>query len=205
MKILKVIASAKRKVSNTWYKVRCFFFPFNVVRIQALPRTWVDRDDVMFHAVFQILVDFVELEKPFHACDHRHCRKEKRHTNREEMRAWVEYLNTQEYRDSLYPDWSTPEYRASTDKYITERYQIEKEILYLYEWYKDKKYEFDFDRYYRATGESVSLDNGKIEHVNAKQPKLITRNEFFEIEDEHKLVCDLMLRRVLAVRPYLWT
>ena len=205
MKILKAITSVKRKVSNAWYQAKCFFYPFNVVKIQALPRTWIDRDDVMFHAVFQVLVDFVELENPFRAWDHPLYYKEKRHTNREEMRAWVEHLNTQEYRDSLCADWFTTEDRASSDKYAAERYQIEKEILYLYEWYKDKKYEFDFDRHYRATGETLSLDNGKIEHVSTGQPKLITWNEFHEIENEHKLMCDLMLRRVLGVRSYLWT
>lgn len=49
-------------IKDIYYKVRSFFFPYNVVKIRSLRRTWVDRDQVMFHAPFQILVDFVEKE-----------------------------------------------------------------------------------------------------------------------------------------------
>jgi hypothetical protein len=34
------------------------------LKIHTLEKGWHDRDEIMLHAVFQILVDFVELEKP---------------------------------------------------------------------------------------------------------------------------------------------
>ena len=38
---------------------------YNVIKIQSLGPKWHDRDTVLLHAAFQILVDFVEGEKPF--------------------------------------------------------------------------------------------------------------------------------------------
>jgi len=35
-----------------------------VLKIQTLEKGWCDKDYVMLHAVFQLLVDFVEQEKP---------------------------------------------------------------------------------------------------------------------------------------------
>ena len=34
------------------------------LKIHTLKKGWRDRDSIMLHAAFQILVDFVELEKP---------------------------------------------------------------------------------------------------------------------------------------------
>jgi len=36
--------------------------PYNVLRISTLSRTWHDKDEIMLHACFQILVDFIEDE-----------------------------------------------------------------------------------------------------------------------------------------------
>ena len=35
-----------------------------VLKIHTLEKGWCDKDYVMIHAVFQILVDFIEQEKP---------------------------------------------------------------------------------------------------------------------------------------------
>lgn len=51
-----------KRIKNWYYQICCYFFPYNVVKIRTLRRTWCDRDQVMFHAPFQILVDFVEKE-----------------------------------------------------------------------------------------------------------------------------------------------
>ena len=34
------------------------------LKIHTLEKGWCDRDEIMLHAVFQILVDFMEQEKP---------------------------------------------------------------------------------------------------------------------------------------------
>ena len=57
--------SFKRRLNTLYYDIRSIFFPYNVIKIKSLRRTWTDRDEVMLHACFQILVDFVEKEKPF--------------------------------------------------------------------------------------------------------------------------------------------
>ena len=38
---------------------------YNIIKINSLPSTWTDRDEVLLHASFQILTDFIEKEKPF--------------------------------------------------------------------------------------------------------------------------------------------
>lgn len=40
-----------------------------ILRIQSLEKGWCDKDEVMLHAVFQLLVDFVEQEKPDEVLD----------------------------------------------------------------------------------------------------------------------------------------
>lgn len=37
--------------------------PANVLRIESLPDGWRDKDDVILHAYFKLLKDFVEQEK----------------------------------------------------------------------------------------------------------------------------------------------
>ncbi len=37
--------------------------PVNVLKIESLPNGWRDKDDVILHACFQLLKDFVEQEK----------------------------------------------------------------------------------------------------------------------------------------------
>ena len=47
-----------------WYLKAFFFGRHNRVICKHLPITWVDRDTLMFHCCFQILVDFIEKENP---------------------------------------------------------------------------------------------------------------------------------------------
>ncbi len=53
-----------------------------VLKIHTLEKGWCDKDYVMLHAVFQILVDFVEQEKPDQIVDW--------NSNPEHRRAWRE-------------------------------------------------------------------------------------------------------------------
>jgi hypothetical protein len=49
-------------VPDAYYTVRSWFLPYNVIKIETLPKTWQDRVETLLHANFQILVDFVEKE-----------------------------------------------------------------------------------------------------------------------------------------------
>ena len=53
------------KLSNIKYHIKCLFLPWNVVKVKTLSRYYHDKDEIMLHACFQILVDFVEKEKYF--------------------------------------------------------------------------------------------------------------------------------------------
>jgi hypothetical protein len=58
------LASQYLRRNNLIYYWRCrLFHPCNVVKVKTLGPTWVDRDELLLHACFQILVDFVEGEK----------------------------------------------------------------------------------------------------------------------------------------------
>jgi hypothetical protein len=182
-----------RSISSIPHKVKCYFLPHNVVKVTNLARTWNDRDALMFHAIFQILVDFVELEQPFRLWS------EERYTGRfTDIRYMNEYIEKWFSADDVDPE---------EQQQVKEHYNINKEIMYLYEWYKGKKFEFDDLKYHNMTGEKfvVNEETLQIETVANGLPKLITWDEVFQIEQEHNIVCNAMLRRVLAVREYLWT
>lgn len=43
-------------------KIRDLILPWNKIKIKTLSRSWTDRDEVLVHAMMQILTDFVERE-----------------------------------------------------------------------------------------------------------------------------------------------
>ena len=58
------------KIQNVCYYLKCRFWKkYNRVIVKTLPPTWIDRCDLLTHAMFQILVDFIEKEKPFDYLD----------------------------------------------------------------------------------------------------------------------------------------
>lgn len=51
------------KLHDIWYRIKCkLWYRYNVVKVRTLPPTWVDRDTLLVHAMFQILDDFVNKE-----------------------------------------------------------------------------------------------------------------------------------------------
>lgn len=52
-------------IHEPWYWLKCrVWHRWNVIHIRTLPPTWMDRDDTLLHAAFQIFTDFVEFEEP---------------------------------------------------------------------------------------------------------------------------------------------
>lgn len=188
---------------NAFVAVHDLLFPNNVLKIQELPRSWTDRDNRMFHAVFQLLVDFVELEQPYRDYNAPH---EKRHTDLAAMRAWVEkHYNSEEGRQESYCEWYTDEDKADSDRQLAAAYKIYTEILDLYEWYKTKGYELDHESLYEKTGQKHVFTDRSIQLVDTGKPKLITWTDVAKAEEAHEKFCDEQLHRVLRVRHYLWT
>lgn len=53
-----------RNQRDWWYRnIKCRLNPFNVVKIRSLPRTWTDESEVLLHANFEILTQFVEANR----------------------------------------------------------------------------------------------------------------------------------------------
>lgn len=62
--------SLRRRLGSWWYGFTCkWWHRYNVVHVRTLPSTWVDRCDLIPHALFQILTDFVQKEEPFNGVE----------------------------------------------------------------------------------------------------------------------------------------
>lgn len=154
------------KMRNLYIDVKDVFFPWNKIKVMNMGRGWHDRDYVLMHAMFTIFVDFIEGEQPFVDWSNKH--KAKRHTDIDAMRAFVEKCYGQ--------NAPTDEYGLSR-KQMDERYQLEMELISIYEWYKAGKWEFDYEANHYS----------------------------WEKEKEHDKVCDEMLHKLVTHRHYFWT
>jgi len=202
IKLLSLWVRSKRSwLRSVIYDIRCYFKPHNVVTVHALPRSWSDRDAIMYHAVFQILVDFVELEQPFKDWETKWWGE--RYTDRAAMAQFIEQSRL-ELLKPPYEGMSVDEL-CDLEKSANIYYNKNIEIFNLYEWYKDEKYDLDRFDLYEKTGERYDFVDGKLTKVPNGKEKLITWDELHQIEEEHKLMCEKMLQRVIAIREYLWT
>lgn len=156
----------RRWLKDLKYEVRAIFKPYNVIKIQNLPRTWTDRDDVLFHAMFQIFIDYIEREHPFAPWDKRYELKG-RYTDHAEMVKFVEE-NYGPNRGKSAGDLD--------DSYYENAYLVYTELLWIYKWYKDKKWVLDESTEYT-----------------------------WEIQEAHDKKCDDMLHRLVAWRHHFWT
>jgi hypothetical protein len=51
-------------IRDLWYKLICrFWHRYNVIICRSIPPTWIDRDELLLCAAFQILEDFVRKER----------------------------------------------------------------------------------------------------------------------------------------------
>lgn len=65
-RLLQLLTDLREDLEDKWYRFSCrYFHPYNRVTVSTLPPTFVDRDELLLHVAFQVLVDFVEGEKPF--------------------------------------------------------------------------------------------------------------------------------------------
>jgi len=53
------------KMRDWYYGIKNWFFPWNVVKIKTLPRSWCDNDTRLLHLCFLMLTDWVEKEEPY--------------------------------------------------------------------------------------------------------------------------------------------
>ncbi len=70
------------------------------LKIHTLEKGWRDRDSIMLHAAFQILVDFVELEKPGEIVDW--------NSDDSHKRAWKEICDLYDWWTKSRPNRKSP-------------------------------------------------------------------------------------------------
>lgn len=53
----------QRRPKDWWYEFKCFLSPYNVLKIKTLPRTWMDEDTRLIHAMMAVLAQFMEVSE----------------------------------------------------------------------------------------------------------------------------------------------
>jgi len=113
----------KRRIADRWYWLKCYFFhPYNVVKAKTLPPTWVDADTRMLHICFEILRSVIEDERLFEC---------------------VSFDESSEIEKMEKEDWGEDreKNRLETIGFLKKRQEQnihdEKEIRYLYKWWKE--------------------------------------------------------------------
>lgn len=77
-------------LSNLKFQVKKFFNPFNKLNL-PIPNEYHEVDEMLFHSIKKIFIDYIELEKPFMSWeDDRHYTSE-RHTKISEMSKWIKH------------------------------------------------------------------------------------------------------------------
>lgn len=113
-------------VHEPWYWFKCWAWKrYNVVVCRDLPPTWNDRDDMLLHASFQILKDFVEQEdRASHYLGHTQ-------RSREQLIA--------DYHFSKDPQHFTAEQIADGLKWAEQRADEWLEVAALYDWWEERR------------------------------------------------------------------
>lgn len=147
------------------------------LKIKTLDRKgWRDKDTVMFHACFQLLTDYIELEKPDEVFDLKHSQNKD---------TWKEIFY-------LYRWWTVE--RPKRKKFdIAEPLTKEECELYKLD---------DFFDIYTLNYEFKDLPPfiaRKIKNFQAKCDKWCAQQDKYDIEDQEHL------ERLIKVRSHLWT
>lgn len=206
-----------------WYHdarifIRDLIFPHNVIKIKQLDRHWCDRDQVLFHVMFQVLCDFIETEKPFVSYNDPTYFTRKKPTLEQMWKFINEHLDacqSLEKYSEYYYDGKKLEDLTDYEKQVIKssiivhnrKFNGYKDILKLYEWYTVKRpnttdYIFNLINTYKFG------KDGKIKMVykdKKGRDLFITMSEYHEIEKENELIDNIMMRKLLYYRRWLWT
>jgi len=206
-----------RAYHNSRIWIRDLIFPNNVIKIEQLDRHWCDRDEVLFHAMFQVLCDYIEKEKPFISYN-----DPEYYTNKkpsiEKMRGILQNslaecydldkvkngigYHTKEQKDLTKEDMKMISDSAKRD---IRQYRGQLDILGLYEWYtvtrpNRKEYIHNTINRYKMGPKGIQKVKNESKHEH-----FITLDEYFDIEKEYELIDNIMMRKLLYYRRWLWT
>jgi hypothetical protein len=172
--------------SELWSKVKCFLWKrYKIVNPRYLPYTWCDRRELLAHAMFEILSNFVEKECSPGCVDWYHEYAHKINIDGKEVFVRDEMQH-------LYDWW----HKA----YLKEYAEIEEHLWDLYTKFTppiEKCFEKD-GKYYR-----LDMTNGLSEEDRKKHEMVVDSIKKFEIFIEEEL--QEKLHRIVNVRLSMWT
>lgn len=98
-----------------WYRFKCWIYHrYSTVKSRYLSHTWVDKDKLLVHTMFEILSKYIEDEKPDQIIDWS--------SNETSAEAWEELNRLYEWWHKTYIPWT----ETYMDKYSFEHIQFEK-------------------------------------------------------------------------------
>lgn len=131
------------------------------LRIKSLEKGWHDKDEIMLHAVFQLLVDFIEKEKPQKVIDW--------NATKESKKAWKELSNLYKWWTKIRPARKVPieDKNLKTPKFKTKKIKGKN----LHELIQPDK--IKYADYYKAVAETGVLEKKWYEEDQANFHRLI--------------------------------
>ena len=126
------------------YRLLCrFWYKYNTITVKHFPsNTWIDRCSLIRHAVFQILVDFVEKERPFQHFDTEESHNKAEWAELRELYQW--YKNFKEFDSIEYQAQLLGYNPYDNDHWKTDFAPIEK--YGVDDWGDHKMYSWDSDQ-----------------------------------------------------------
>lgn len=108
------------RLENLWYKLKCYIFrPYTTIKPRYLPHTWVDKDNILVHAIFEILSLYLEKEKPDEVVDWE--------WDPEYSQAWKDINELYHWWHETYVPWT----KSNRDHQTNEEYNREDERMRL--------------------------------------------------------------------------
>jgi len=169
-----------------WYNLKCWaWHRYGTVRCRHLPHTWSDRRTILLHASFQILTDFIDKEcLPGHIewygdCPH-------------QLMVNGVMENVMDEMQELYRWWNTvylKEYPAKMDE-LWDAIDGPKMLCVPYEGMPD------------CVAGKLEMVYRDDEHKTAYKARINEINEVEQLMDEK---AEEMLKRLAAVRLWMWT
>jgi len=146
-----------------------------ILKINTIEKGWMDRDHLLLHASFQILVDFVEKESPFEIVDWNHNEA---------------HINAAKEIRSLYRWWTKlrPGRRDPLDELKENERPTREECI---------------EPIYSADGKTI--DHYRLVSSRKKYPKYeATLKKSFKLEQKWKAEDQSNLLRLVQIRSFLW-
>lgn len=182
---------------------------YHVVKTDLKP-DYYDKDTILLHANFSLLVDFVEIEKA--SMQHYFSTKKERPHWFSRRMNFSSFPQEEKRRLGLeYLDW---EINCEDEHFPVHQKQSAKEVKELYLWWKDiRPNRIDpFEKYAKELDEipKVSFDKEShkiVDNKTAKEKKNMKKiyNSIAKLEQQYDKEDEQMLIRLIKIRKTLWT